>query len=254
VSVNNNSGLISFGMKMCGSFSLLARLTVLLLLPVGFVVSCGKSNSNSSQPGGQLSARPPADSSSLVHDATAGSTDAQLQLGIRNLGSTNAPPNYSEAVKWLTQAAQSGNAQAEFLLGTLYQTGQGVKRDYTNALVWFEKAAAQKHREALYNLGSLYASGRGVLHDSEKAAHYYQQAAELGDSYAQFNVAQRWELGRGVATNFVEAWKWYDLAAQGGVEDAVRSKRALEMRMTPAQVSESRQAVADFLKGTPAKN
>lgn len=240
-------------MKKRGILVVSGRFSFLALLVVAFVVNCSKSP-DSAQPGAGTTTSTVADLSSLIRDANAGNTNAQLQLGIRNLGSTNAPPNYSEAVKWLTQAAQAGNAQAEFLMGTLYQTGQGVKRDYTNALAWFEKAAAQKHREALYNLGSLYGAGRGVAQDSEKAAHYYQQAAELGDSYAQFNVAQRYELGRGVPTNFVEAWKWYDLAAQGGVEDAIKSKRTLETRMTQTQVQESRQAVADFQKRPPAKN
>ena len=240
-------------MRKRTSLAALAKFTLCILLVAAFVVNCSRSPDNT-QPAAQISTTTAADVASLTRDANAGNTNAQLRLGIHYLGGTNVQPNYSEAVKWLEQAAQSGNAQAEFLLGTLYQTGQGVKRDYTNALAWFEKAAAQKHREALYNLGSLYGSGRGVAQDSEKAAHYYLQAAELGDSYAQFNVAQRCELGRGVPTNFVEAWKWYDLAAQGGVEDATKSKRTLETRMTPAQVQESRQAVADFQKRAPGKN
>jgi uncharacterized protein len=196
----------------------------------------------------------PLDHSSLVQKANAGDTNAQLQLGIDYLENTNRPPDYTEAVKWLSQAAQAGNAQAEYLLGTLYQTGRGVKRDYTNAILWFEKAGAQKHREALYNLGSLYASGRGIAYNSEKAAQYYLQAAELGDPYAQFNVAQRFELGRGVATNLVEAWKWYSLAEQGGVADAAAAKRRVENGMTTPQLQESRQSVADFQKRTASKN
>jgi TPR repeat protein len=240
-------------MTKCGPLAVLAGFTLFILFPSVLLVDCSKSP-DSPKSGAEISANPTTDLAPLIRDATAGNTNAQLQLGIRYLGGTNVQPNYPEAVKWLEQAAQSGNAQAEFLLGTLYQTGQGVKRDYTNALLWFEKAAAQKHREALYNLGSLYGSGRGVAQDSEKAAHYYLQAAELGDSYAQFNVAQRYELGRGVSTNFVESWKWFDLAAQGGVEDAIKSKRTLETRMTSAQVQESRQAVADFQKRAPGKN
>lgn len=231
----------------------LARFTVMVLLLPALIVNCSRSP-NGAQSASEVSSSGAPDLSSLIRDANAGNTNAQLQLGVQYLGSTNAPPNYPEAVKWLTQAAQSGNAQAEFLVGTLYQTGQGVKRDYTNALVWFEKAAAQKHREALYNLGSLYGSGRGVPQSSEKAAQYYQQAAELGDSYAQFNVAQRYELGRGVPTNFVEAWKWYELAAKGGVDDATKAKGKLESRMTPAQVQQSQQAVAAFQTGGSGKN
>lgn len=194
------------------------------------------------------SAKTTVDLDDLRKRASAGDVESQVKLGTLNLEATDHPANYTEAFKWLEQAAQSNNAQAEFLLGSLYQSGRGVQRDYTNARVWFEKAAAQKHAEALYNLGSLYGAGRGVPEDSQKAAQYYGQAAELGDSYAQFNMAQRCELGRGVATNLVEAWKWYDLAGLGGVADAPKRKNALQSRMSGSELQQARQSVDAFLK------
>ena len=175
-----------------------------------------------------------------------GDVTAQLALGQWHLGGEGRPHNYAAAARWLGQAASAGNPEAQTLLGTLCQTGAGMELDLTNARRWFESAAAQNHAGALYNLGSMYAAGRGVEPDSAKAAQYYQHAAELGDPLAQFNVAQRYELGRGVATNLVAAWKWYELALAGGVEDALRGRKAIELKLTGEELREARRAAREF--------
>src|SRR5215468_8743525 len=93
----------------------LAKFTLCILLVAAFGVNCSRSP-DSAKSSAQISTTQTADLASLIRDANAGSTNAQLQLGIRYLGGTNVQPNYPEAVKWLEQAARSGNAQAEFLL------------------------------------------------------------------------------------------------------------------------------------------
>ncbi len=192
------------------------------------------------------------DQKAVAARASAGDSQAQLQMGIWGVDKAIRPAEYREAGEWLRKAAEAGLAEAQYRLGTLYQSGHLAGEDPTNAVFWLEKAAAQRHVAALYNLGTMYGTGRGATRDQQAAVRYFRQAAELGDAYAQFNLARRCEEGQGTTLDLVEAWKWYALAASGEVPSANNGKRALESRMTPQQLDQARRAVEEFRKQAAA--
>ena len=56
--------------------------------------------------------------------------------------------NDTEALKWLSQAAQQGDAMAEYAMGELCKIGTGVPKDLAEAFKWFTLASAQKVTDA----------------------------------------------------------------------------------------------------------
>lgn len=199
------------------------------------------------------STKPALDTNAIAARAVAGDHEAELQLGLWTLESAMRPAQYSEAEQWLRKAAEAGLAEAQFRLGTLYQSGRVTDPGKTNALFWFQKAAAQHHVGALFNLGSMYGTGQGVRTDLQAAAHYFREAAELGDAYAQFNMARRCAEGQGMPTNLVEGWKWYALAELGGITSAHEPKKALESRLTAAQLDEAKRGVEEVRSRTSTR-
>ncbi len=63
--------------------------------------------------------------------------------------------DWTEALKWLTQAADEGSPEAEYEIGMIYYNGgNGVPRDRAKARTWLTKASDHKYRlasEALRN-------------------------------------------------------------------------------------------------------
>lgn len=56
--------------------------------------------------------------------------------------------DYSEALRWLTEAAEQGNANAQSNLGMMYENGLGVPQDKALAKAWFTKACTNHHQKA----------------------------------------------------------------------------------------------------------
>lgn len=88
---------------------------------------------------------------------------------------------YSEALRWLTRAADMGGAQAAYHIGQIYRNGQGVRRSLETAVNWFEKAHELGDTEAAYALGQIYAVGEGVSKDDVKAVKWLAVAARQGN-------------------------------------------------------------------------
>jgi TPR repeat protein len=64
-----------------------------------------------------------------LNSALKGNVLAQYNVGVfQYLGKGFAQPNYTEAAKWFTMAANQGYAKAQYNLGTLYENGEGVGR------------------------------------------------------------------------------------------------------------------------------
>ena len=86
----------------------------------------------------------------------------------------------SNAVLYLTKAAERGDAHAQCVLGTMYALGQGVPKDEAKAAQLYEKSATQKNADAQYALGWMYANGRGMPRDEVRAVQWCLKAAEQG--------------------------------------------------------------------------
>ena len=160
--------------------------------------------------------------------------------------------NYTEALPFLTEAAEKGHSNAQYclgrmyyeglgvdrdlekafslayksamqdddmgqnLLGVLYVNGAGVALDYYEAVSWYRKAAAQGNIKAFCNLGFMYLNGNGVEENHEEAAKWFRKAAEQGDDRGQYWLGELYLAGDGVENNFDEAVKWFRKAAEQG--------------------------------------
>jgi TPR repeat protein len=61
----------------------------------------------------------------------------------------------------------------------------GSDPDYVEAARWFTKAADRDNPAALYNLAGMYERGHGVAKSLLKAAELYERSAKLGNGEAQ---------------------------------------------------------------------
>jgi ankyrin repeat protein len=82
------------------------------------------------------------------NQATAGSTEAQFQLGKLYLSGRGVERSPAKAQKWLRLAATDDDAAVQYALG-IQLLGEGEVAEGTQ---WLEKAAAQKHRAAIAKL------------------------------------------------------------------------------------------------------
>jgi TPR repeat protein len=119
-----------------------------------------------------LGAWEPAEAPPYVADAALDSLDAQ-QLQAR---------------------ASQGDLAAQYALGNLFDCGgRGVHRDYSQALSWFRQAANSGFTPAQVSLGWYFEHGRTVEEDDTIAQRWYQTAAAHGSeagrlAYARLNA------------------------------------------------------------------
>ncbi len=102
------------------------------------------------------------------------------------------PPALPVAVDDLTglrKLAEQGDPAAQFALGARYATGEDVKQDYTEAVRWFSQAADHGHILAQATLGAYYWAGRGVPPDLTKAYFWSALAQAGGDQASKYRVA-----------------------------------------------------------------
>ncbi|MEO0387952.1 MAG: tetratricopeptide repeat protein [Pseudomonadota bacterium] len=117
---------------------------------------------------------------------------------------------FEEAYAALWPAARSGNADAEELIGILYAMGLGVARDDVRAFEWYLRSAMKGHPGAQSGVGWYY------------------------------------EIGRGVAQDLVRAYMWYTLSAIGDDPDAAISLEEVARKMTPEQIAQAHDLIADY--------
>jgi len=119
----------------------------------------------------------------LMEIAEAGNPVAQYEVGMFSLGQNpmwwpsslfnKRDPNYQDALRWLTKAAEQGVPSAQRTLGSLYLEGKGVPQD----------------------LGK----GKGLV----------LTAAEAGDLDGIFHMGWHHEQGRDGTVDLVEAMNWF---------------------------------------------
>lgn len=111
--------------------------------------------------------------------ALAGSPYAQYSYGfilIHDLETSEE--TYSEAVRWLEEAANQGEVNAMSELGVLYYYGRGVQKDYNKCNSWYQKGADEGDSKCLLYLGMNYLYGHGKSIDPLKALELFLLAKE----------------------------------------------------------------------------
>ena len=200
---------------------------------------------------------------------------AQLALGIHAWKrSGDATEKFTEAYKWLQQAAQQRNPTAEYLCAILLEEGLGVRQNTQKArdlykraadyglaaakfalavmahddtagplqytaeqVAWCRQAAEQEgFLRAYRDLGRMYFDGNGVERDFAEAAKWYGLAAEHGDMEAQCALARMFDCGYGVPADPAQCANWCLKAAeQGHAPSQVKIARMYELGAGVAQ-------------------
>jgi TPR repeat protein len=93
--------------------------------------------------------------------------------------------NSSEALRWLTAAAEKGDVLSMALLGDAYVMQQGgFPQDYKAAVAWLRKCAAADSDPLVahceHNLSILYRDGLGVGKDEQERLRLLRSSAARG--------------------------------------------------------------------------
>ena len=111
--------------------------------------------------------------------------------------------------------------EAEYQLWQMYRDGDGVAQDPSEALMWLTKAANHKYGEAALDLADIYTIGDLVNADQEKAIQYYKIAANAGLPYAECSLGiYFFSKCNNNVCYYYQAIKWFKRAAKHGLYDA----------------------------------
>jgi TPR repeat protein len=132
--------------------------------------------------------------------------------------------------------------------------GAYERKDFAAAIALWRPLAELGNAEAETLLGAMYWRGEGVLRDHAAAAKWYLRAAERGYARAQNDIGFMYGFGEGIPpTDNVQAYKWLSLAIanytgknQERLEQALKDRAAVQVRMTPAQVADAERQVREF--------
>jgi hypothetical protein len=137
------------------------------------------------------------------------------------------PPQYEEAVPFLTQAAEKGHGEAAYKLAKLYlkrnsfppQLSPAEKK--TKIHEWLRLASDKGHIKAPFILGFMYSFGDGVLQNMEKALEFLTLALERGSAHAPLLLGTIYLTGRGgILQDKEKALKLLTLASERGCAHA----------------------------------
>jgi enhanced entry protein EnhC len=139
-----------------------------------------------------------------------GNPDAQLKLAYLLEYGIGGPQNIAQAASWYENAANQGQILAQYRLGYLQHMGYlSGKPDYEQAKKWYT-LAAEHFAPAAVALGFIYET---VDDNYALALHAYTLAANQNNALGQFNLGLMYEQGKGVAVDVRRAEQLYLLAA-----------------------------------------
>jgi TPR repeat protein len=141
-----------------------------------------------------------------------------LEEQMRRAAGAYERKDFATAVSIWRPIAEQGNAEAQTLLGAMYWSGEGVPRDHREAAKWYLRAAGQGYARAQNNIGFMYGFGEGIPPPDD-----------------------------------VQAYKWLSLAIerytaknQNRLDQAIKDRRTLAARMTPAQIADAERQVRNW--------
>lgn len=148
--------------------------------------------------------------------ASHGDSDAQVDLGVRQVNGRGMERDVAGALDNFRRAADAGNNAALFNMGFMYLTGTGVEMDREEAVRYFNESANLGNAAAYNGLGILYFSGDVYPKDYEKARYYFEKASDLGSNDSTYNLGLIHKLGLGTEENLEEALEYFNAAYETG--------------------------------------
>ncbi|MBX7197859.1 MAG: sel1 repeat family protein [Rhodospirillaceae bacterium] len=171
--------------------------------------------------------------------AEQGNPEAQFYLGLMYDLGQGVTQSDKESLRLYRSSADQGYPMAQYYLGLMYDNGQGVPQDFTEALRLYRLAGGQGSALAQYHLGFMYENGNGVDKNLQEAAKWYRLAATQGDANGQYALGLLYVDGRGTSEDQVLGYMWVAMAAAAGDTSAAATQRALESKLSSAQVMEA---------------
>jgi TPR repeat protein len=140
--------------------------------------------------------------------ADSGQPQAMFSLYTAYWDGRGVGTDHSQAVKWLTKAAETGNAYSECLLGYYYEypvrenpqdhSVQLAPPNLPEALLWYQRSAEQGWGAGQFHLGLCYLAGKGVEQDEEHGLELIREAADQNNTYAEVELAALYAKGIGI--------------------------------------------------------
>jgi TPR repeat protein len=170
----------------------------------------------------------------FVKAAKRGLPKAWYELGRAYLLGHGVPPSLTEALRWLTRAAEADESDAQSLLaGVALQgvraVGKGLfdtismdedsSANYDCALKWAARAAAGGSLEAKSLLAFILTAGPDQIRDEKRGAVLFKEAAEAGDAQGQLGWALVL-LRRSTPASLVDARVFLEAAASADLPTA----------------------------------
>lgn len=164
----------------------------------------------------------PEQEAQLAKLAEGGDTRSMLGLAYMRLNPAEDRFDPTEAVDFLTRAANAGSPEAQFELAKLYEKGIGVDQDEARALELYRAAADQDFPDAINDLGFMsFQGGLGLPRDQDAALVLFERAADLRHPQAMFNFAALIDDGLISRKGPKDAASYLYAALRSGSEDVL---------------------------------
>ncbi len=170
------------------------------------------------------SASPPSDTDihrfkRCLKDARTGLIESQYQVGLMLAAGIGTKKNTTDALAWMTRAAERGHAGAQYMLGCHFAPEPGTaprgQLDEARAMDWLYLASRQGHARAHHRLAQLLRQAHGTL-----IAHHEATAAGQGLAEAQLELARQQLRPGGEEDLRSSGMAWLRRAAQSGLPAA----------------------------------
>lgn len=125
--------------------------------------------------------------------------------------------NYTEALPWLTAAADRESSLAQRLMGHInLSADKGVSPDTAKAVMYYERAAAQGDKWAQHNLADLLYEGywtdedgvKSFYRDPRQAVDWWMKASEKGLYQADYELAIAFLQSKGIQRDLHRARRY----------------------------------------------
>ncbi len=149
--------------------------------------------------------------------------ESALLLGKMYADGLGTEKNYEKAIEYFKRADSAG-VDAKIVIGILYSLGGfGVEKNFTQAKKWLEDAAIKNNSMAQCALGFVYyEGGHGIKKDLDKAKQYIvkskpslEKKAASGIPTAQTWLGRIYYLGLFQAKDYVKARKMFEASGDG---------------------------------------
>ena len=141
--------------------------------------------------------------------AKQGDGDAQWRLGFLSVEGhyKGLTVDLSQGEYWWSKAAAQNADDAQFRLGNFYHNYKNPP-DYKDALYWLTKAAEGGNRTAMFDLARMIKDGEGTPKDPEKALYWMTKAAEADMPMAEMMLSEMYANGDGAPKDVVQSLTW----------------------------------------------